>query len=143
MTILTDAAARESRARYDKVLARSRTSAQKAAASLRKRHKPVTAYSIHKEAGRLAAKGVEDVHPVSANTIRNHPEWNLLTNPLERRLFRGADTPKDMERMTRSEAIEQAKIDRAWALANSARVIELEEENARLRLELRELKKLV
>jgi hypothetical protein len=48
-----------------------------------------------------------------------------------------------MERMSRSEAIEQAKIDRRLAEANSTRVIELENEVARLNLEIRELRKLV
>jgi hypothetical protein len=107
-------------------------------------HKPRTAYSIAKESRRLADAGVNGVRSVSSNTIRDNSEYHeLLSDPLERKVFRGADAPKDMGRMTRSEAIEQAKLDRKLAEANSSRVIEVELENARLRLEIRELKKLL
>lgn len=130
------------RKRYDAVKERSFASAKRAADSLRKAHKPRTAFSIHKETVRLHKAGVEGVLPVSANTIRNNKACSaLLTDPDTRRLFKAADAPADMERMTRDEAIEQAKRDRAWALDSSERVIEVEKENARLRDEVRKLRR--
>jgi hypothetical protein len=132
------------RERYDAVKRTSYQSAKRAADSLKRDHKPRTPYSIHKETVRLHKVGANGVRPVSANTIRNNELCApLLTDPETRRVFKSADGPRDMDRMTREEAIEQAKLDRAWALDCSERLIEADNENARLRLENRELRKRV
>lgn len=132
------------RKRYDEIKKKSFQSAKRAADSLRRDHKPRTAYSIHKETVRLHKAGAAGVRPVSANTIRDNELCQpLLTDPAARKVFKSADGPRDMKRMTREEAIEQSKRDRAWALDCSGKLIEAENENARLRLENRELRKRV
>ena len=132
------------RDRYDAVKKRSFESARRAAESLKRARKPRTPYSIHKETVRLHRAGVPGVRPVSANTIRDNELCTpLLTDPETRRVFKAADAPRDMERMTREEAIEQAKLDRAWALDSSERLIEAENEIATLRAEVRQLRKRV
>lgn len=114
---LTDA----ERDRYDAVRKRTYGFAKKAADSLRKRHAVRTAYSIAKETRRLHAAGAAGVRPVSANTISDNALCApLLSDPVQRRVFKAADAPRDMDRMTRDEAMEQAKLDRAWALDCSA-----------------------
>jgi hypothetical protein len=132
------------RDRYDAVKRKSFQSAKRAADNLKRDHKPRTPYSIHKETVRLHKAGAEGVRPVSANTIKNNDLCApLLTDPNSRRVFKSADGPRDMDRMTREEAVEQAKLDRAWALDCSERLLDAENENARLQLEIRELRKRV